>query len=741
VNAPTAGGQLPRWAPPAVLTAIVVLLAMVPLAGNPAFYFWDDSEVAFLPTWHAVGKDLLSGTWPTLRPDLWMGGNLAAEAQFGLWSPVNLTAYVLVALLPDLALAAAVVKSGFMVLLALGTYGLARDYGAAPWPTVAVVSALPVAGFTLYYDASMWSAGLLAFSWLPLFWLVARRTVRGELNPGVVFAVGYLLMTSGSPYGALGAFIVVAAVAVDALVCGNRRGLVRLAVVSACVGLVAAVAFLPFALTVDVGWRESQGLYNDRFYVPDLTMLAATSVPSYLPYITSLKGGGSTVPMTYSAWFVVPLLPWLRWRLLSDRAREFAGLGLVLLTYLALTIGPSNLWLFRFPVRFVEYVWLCVLVVLAVLLSRGIRTDRWRGRLLVTVALALGGTYLAVAARPDLLAIHLVGTGVVLTLIGVGAVVLLRLPRAVPALLVAGTGVLLALQIAWFPENRDLGIWYSPSAVDDLEDYADRYEGPVLQVAADWPLPEDPRVLWDDIRFGSLAAAGGVESISGYTGIGYEHFSETLCLIHNGSTCADAFYAAWAPVGDAVPVDRLVDALGVRTVVVLTSTVPEAADQDLPPEWTLSEVDDYVTVFSRTEPLPWPESRLAATTDGVQVDVVSSTRTVEQLRVTTSAEGGALLFSRLAWPGYTATVDGEQVVVESSSEGLLEVSLPADLVDADVVVQFRVPGYPIAIPLLIVGVTVAAVQAVAVRRASSVRPRHGSASGSRVVIPSTHGTQ
>ena len=705
-------GTKRRWLPPVVLLVLVVLLGLVPVLRTPSFYFWDDSAAVFLPTWRAIGNDLLAGTWPTLRPDLWMGGNWAAEAQFGLWNPVNLLICVTVALLPDLAVAAAVVKISALVLLAFGCYMLAREYGASAWLAVGVASALPFTGFTLYYDAATWIAGLLAFAWTAWFWWGARRCSRGLLNPGVVFVLGYLLMTNGNPYGALGAVFVLAALAVETLLTKNYRGLIRLVVVGVLIGMTAAVTFLPLILTSDEGWRTSSGIANDGFLTPDLSMLAATSSPSALPFIRVWVGSGSTVPVTYSAWFLLPLLSWLDWSALKNRGAELSGLGAFLVMTLAMALGPSQLWLFRWPVRLLPYAFLALVVLLALLLTAGPKTSFWRVRAAVCGGIVLAGFWLAFSAQPDLYVRH--GQGLLLTLVLVAALVavILRRPAFLPALMIAGTFAVMISQVMWSPTNRDVAVWEFPASDEELAAYAGRYEFPVMQIATPALVPPEERpAAWDDLLFGSMPAAAGVESTASYTGIGNSDFSQSMCMNHAGATCGEALTEAFSPGGELVPIPQFVDAFKARTVVVQNALVPDAAVHQVPAGWVLGEQTRRVTVFERTDPVPWPDSRLAATTLGVSVGSASATDTTERLTVSTGDEGGALLFARLAWPGYTVHIDGATVDFNENPEGFLEVALPAGLSEADVTIDFRVPGYSMAVPMLALAVGGAAIQA------------------------------
>src|SRR5207302_10153547 len=126
--------------------------------------------------------------------------------------------------------------------------------------------------------------------------------------------------------------------------------------VGVCVALVVPLVFLPLALTGPVTWRASWGVLNDGALVPTGTDLLALSVPSYLPFIRVFSADGMREPAAYFAWFALPLAPWLDWRVLRKRA--LGGAFVFALVFLALTLGPSALWMFRWPLRLIEYCYL-----------------------------------------------------------------------------------------------------------------------------------------------------------------------------------------------------------------------------------------------------------------------------------------------------------------------------------------------------------------------------------------------
>ncbi len=722
-----AGRRGPVWLPPVVVAVAVVVLGLVPVLRVPAFYFWDDSAAVFLPTWRAAGLDLLAGHWPAFRPDFWMGGNWAVEAQFGLWSPVNLLVMMGTALIGDLVVASVVIKIAFQVLLATGVYALAREYGVRPSIAAAVAIALPFNGFTLYYDTATWIAGLMAFAWTAWFWWATRRCMDGRLSPVAMYVLGYLLVTNGNPYGALGAVIVLGATAVEALVNRNARGFWTIFVTGALVGGTTIAAFLPLVLSSSAGWREASGIFNDGFLVPDLTMLVGSSTPGARPFIRLWAGSGSTVPMAYSAWFLVPLLPWLPWRVLRDECRALSGLAIVGVAYLALTLGPSNLWLFRWPARLLEYVWMVVFLMVAVLVSRGLQTSWWRVRAAASAFVVLFGGWLAYSAVPSLRHAPMVAVHLVLVALLVAAI--LRAPRAVASVMVAGTAIVAVGHAGVAPYNRDVAQWWFPADAAAQRAYQERFDGPIAQVATPDLIPIERRAeagAW--ILFGSMAGGMGVESTSSYTGIGHNEFSRTLCMNHAGATCADALTRLFEPAGAGLQVP-LADALKVRSVVVQNALVPDVAQRAAPVGWSVAERNEWVTVLRRTADLPWPGSRLAAVSEGVTVVDAASTPTEETLRVSTGADDGRLLFARLNWPGYTATLDGQPLPMVKTPEGLLEIEVPAGRTDAPVSVRFEVPGFRFAVPLLAADVVIALglgavwhLRRRAVRRAASASP-------------------
>jgi hypothetical protein len=242
------------------------------------------------------------------------------------------------------------------------------------------------------------------------------------------------------------------------------------------------------------------------------------------------------------------------------------------------------------------------------------------------------------------------------------------------------------------PNNGNVAEYNLPQSRSDLVDrFEGRYEGVTVQVAdfmakPDWLTPDRG---WRDLMVGNMFSVAGVESVNAYSGIGYTAIDAALCLQYNGGTCPNAWSSLWQrPAGS----DRvLADLMNVQTVILERDFVNDA---DTPPGWSITDRTSYVTVFSRDEPLEFPEGRVSATGSAVEVtadEVVG--KTAETVRFDSgSGDDRSIVFARLAWPGYSATIGGEPIPVAAGPAGLLEITVPPDIDGGELRIAFTPPG-------------------------------------------------
>jgi hypothetical protein len=704
---------------PLAMCALVSMLALLPLVRDPWFYYNDDAATQILPMWHSLGERIRAGSWPPLLDvRSWMGGNLAVETLFGVWNPANAALWVAVSLTPHLAVSATVVRIVAFTLLSVGFYGLCREYGAARWASGVVATALPFCGPLFYFDAAKWPAAMLAFVWIPFLWLAARRMVRGTTNAWWVFVLGALAVTAGNPYTTLAVCVLLPALQIETAVGRRWRALRRLALVSVAIAGVAPLVYLPLLLSAQVTWRAPLALGYSGVLTPHLRDVVSLSIPGYVPAIPAVTGAA-----VYLCWFALPLAAWLDWGVLRRRWRQLMGPLVVASVFLLMARGPSELWMFRWPLRVLHYSYLGMAIGFAVLLSAGLRVRPLRLRLPSMAGLFLLDVLIMTVLAHDSRALLRDATSLCLVaLLGAAAVWAWHRHGSwwLSVTLQAGTVAAFAFQVFWFLGDHGAIPYYFPASPAEMRaHFAHRYRGEVLQIADTDRIgpPDGSRAAWRDLLPGNLYRPAEVEAIGSYTGMGFATFARTLCMNQTGSTCAAAYDALWHQVPEArVP---LADLLRLSTVVVQRKLI----ERPLPPQgWAVTARNERVTILRRMVPPAWPDGRLSWTSPDVRVLANSAPDDRhEVVRFDRAGPGpGRLVFARLVWPGYRARIGAVTAAVREGPGGLLEVDLPARVPSGLLDLTWRPPGYSAGVALATAGCSMAILLGLLQRRDGAV---------------------
>jgi hypothetical protein len=114
--------------------------------------------------------------------------------------------------------------------------------------------------------------------------------------------------------------------------------------------------------------------------------------------------------------------------------------------------------------------------------------------------------------------------------------------------------------------------------------------------------------------------------------------------------------------------------------------------------------DPLSWILERTTPRPAQPGRVVASPGVTVTGATPSSDTAESMTVT-SPSSGSVVFSRLLWPGYTATLDGRPVQVDSIKGVFVTVRLPAGTHGARLALSFRPPGTTLGLALAAGGAT------------------------------------
>ncbi|MGW4774644.1 hypothetical protein ACWEO2_42255 [Nocardia sp. NPDC004278] len=686
-----------RWG---AITAsgVVAGYAMVLLA-NARHFYTDDTESQYGPMWVMLGRQLRAGHFPALVPWEWMSGNYSME-EAGLYNPPQLLVDLIAPSVDNLALYVTVVKLIFSIIAALGVYRICLVYGARPqWAAVAGV-AFPLSGWFLFFDEASWATSLTGTAWMVHAWASAVGYTRGRSGPIPVFVFLYLAISVQYVFPAVESALMIVAVAVGEVIYQRRWAPpLRLLLAAGCAGLAGLETYLPGMLSSPVTWRGNERILNDPFLTVPWSESLNASLPSTVPAFTGWWGYVQPLPMVYIAWFVIPALAFIDWRAARASARELSGVALFATAVLMWCAGPGRIGPLRWPARVLPMVALALLVLVCVLLSRYGSFAHWRRRG-VAAGVLIGLLFVrSFSADPHDVLRHLVAAAVVAA-IGAAAVWLVR-TRGV------AVGCVLTI-VSMFP----IAYWQVHSAPPTPMSYGfperrsemtatfPHFDGVTLQLADRALLRGDDRSLagaYGSLSFGNYAKNMGLDYVNAYTPIGYAAFSAILCMGWDGSTCPDAYRRAFDI--ESSTGRTIVDLMKVDRVVLQRAQYPEAGDHPAPPGWKWVDYpghEHYIWVLERESGPISTKNGLIADTSGVTATSAERTSLTSRIRVT-SANGGRVVFARLAWPGYRATLDGRDIPYHMVAKTFVAVDIPAGTNSSELILTWRPPGWKVGI--------------------------------------------
>lgn len=659
---------------------IGVFSTLLPYALKPGFYFLDDKQHYFLPHARDIGAMLHRGEFPWLSLNIWQAGNYVVEFQHGLFNPLNLALHYLIFPVLDQPLAAMLWAMPLVVLTAVGAFLLALRLGATPG--FALVAALCASSnnYLLYWNAASWHLALSSFPWFLLATWVAlspRRTA-GRLV-GLAACV-YLGFTSGFPQGMVALLVMGVVLFIVRGALGRCWRYACVDAVSMTAGaLMAAPAFLPLAIALGQSARSS-GVFSLNVLVPELADVLNLSTPSF---VTLLTFGSPSLPHMstaaeyYVAWFMLPLIIVLRPAWAQLRRPEFMVCVGVALVLLLASLGPEQLGPLRWPLRFVPFFQVLALVVFLGLLGRAAPWQLSRRSLVGAVAILLLGFLLAWQQAPRQGSLHVI---FLLTCLGglAGFLLLARLrPLFAAPWLGVSAAVVFALTHVYYDQNAFWQDWDAPRrAIDapahDLNRGNDEVRYDFRAAHIELPVRMSELV---EHRSGSIPLLEGRQSINGYSPVGHGALSRAFCMDDFGGTCPRALIELLSE--DPASGRLLADLMRVDRVLLGTRDPQRLAHTPLLAGWDRVRDGRYITVFERRlAPLPGSVSH---TPPGIEVrSAIRSGATHEYLTIAAAPDspGGRLMFARLWWPGYRATLDGVPVPVEPYRGFLVSVNLP-----------------------------------------------------------------
>ncbi len=189
-----------------LLHLIVVVLTLLALCMDPWFFLRDDGLSHCVAGFREIVRLCGDGTFPLITERSWCSGALAAEYQFGVFSPVQM-ALVLAVFSWDIPFqyGAAAFFCAYALILATGSYVLARSYRVSPPLATMVALTATLNGWIVIWGIN-WLPATAAFAWVPWVWWSMHRLSQSTRKLPWTVLVGLMValtVLAGFPFTVL----------------------------------------------------------------------------------------------------------------------------------------------------------------------------------------------------------------------------------------------------------------------------------------------------------------------------------------------------------------------------------------------------------------------------------------------------------------------------------------------------------------------------------------------------------
>ena len=740
----------------------------------PRFFWVDDEQAQFVPTFHWFGRHLSGIRPPLMAPGLGASGNFVADPQYGVYDPAHWLISWGISRFDRLNLATWLLCGLAVMILGLGVWAVLSTYRCPPPLAAAVCLGVASTGFFLWFGSSWWPL-IWSTAWLP--WLWYGLASKGRAGVVVTGVSAYMIIVAGYPYNYVFAGVIVIAQLTERGLSRGWPGLrarditMRLlagvgGVLAGAPTLLSALQMLPFS-SRNFG---STALGNSGTFIvnlADVLIGGSTLTPGVSQY---WDGTLVLAPVAATAAFALPAIALISWGRVWRRPGIITA-GLLLAVATVATQSPTSVGPLRYPFRYLTVVGLCLPMLVALGLTHAPKVTKHR--LACAGGLLVVQLVLAVFRAPALASWHLVALVVGLVAVATAAIVAstigsatpnhVQVRRAIVALapfalvLTSFGGAVVGERSAESAQARfesagglpHSGVparsilmrpeWGSNVADFRRQSLLTNTEVTVLAWKDDLAAP---RSGWGSgVLVGNANLFADLQTGAGYTAAAQSEWVGRACIDFIGQYqpnegCVDRILATVPAIGGRAWID-----LVSSDEVLLSPATPAELRAHFEGLWIPA---GPIGTFGYQRYLRSPSARLAGRVTATTGDVIAldasagsggpafGGKLFESYVVTTGQAGGSLVMRVPYWPGLRATIGGRSLPVAAVEGTLTSVALPPALDRATVRVEFRPIGERILLPCFAVAILLIGLAAVACgpRSGAEVAPKPDAGQGS-----------
>lgn len=679
------------------------------LHGDYYLFYRDDFQTEYMPAFHEIARLLKIGQFPLITDRLWDGGALLVNYKFGILNPVCLFLIWIISFIPDLGQAAALYVIAHYAIYSSGIYYLCKQLNYKTGPALVATSVAASSFWLLYWGGITWIAALVSLAWLP--WGLATLVVvyrNPHWLPLGSLAVAMPLV-SGWPTTTLSVMIIFVLIALGAL---QRCYLeIRASGYTTCKDVI--LRYLPFSssslrsspphyVTQD-GWLEGRrlllvcvcgvggfllampALLPLFFYISEestrwvgldttwsvnLENLLTLNLPK-LTILWNVFGKTEFVVLNYAytGWFLTILFFSVEWKKLN---RPTTKCFLILLAVFTALCMIPQFWQFRYNFRFLPFWHLALGLLAGWVLNQELRHVRltWRG-----ITLGLGVPFFLAFCHMPTYWYGNPSFPFFLAILVIMVAALQREGKTGHLVFVFGQVFFLFYALMIF-RNDQLPLWPGPTqlakqeASNGNEIFLYSMNPPVSSISQE---EAGDAFFWNHIMYGNSGLFYGRTTINGYSNLLTRGFTKNFCFDYIGQSCPEISDKLMAL--DEMTHLPFLDLLKVQRVTSLDTYTHdfETASGTL---WQKDTSSTSYTSFTRSSKLADLPGSISWIEHPMAITLVSQTAREESYTISNPGTDNQILFARAWYPGMSAELNGEKILLTPYRDLLPLLRLP-----------------------------------------------------------------
>lgn len=665
-----------------VLSSIVLSLIIIIMCNSydSSFFFVDDAQNEFLPFMREIGRIWLSGEVPFILKDTFIGSNTLIDIHRAIFLPQNIILSILSVKINNMLYIANLSALINMVIISFSSIKLAGVLGINRYYGYIMAILFNISPVFLYFYLPSWWNGAIGHAWFiasfaSLFLLRKEVSVYSLL----INAISVIsLMLSGWPHAVVAYAVICFILCAEKLYNREYRFLVGFIVLNLSIVLIVVPNYSEYVISSSLIDRNPVFGNFQNFLAVNLNQLVISFNPVYHSFMNTFGGYRLTkIPFGYSSIYVLFVFCIVDYKkLFNNRDKVFLSLSILGLFLLSQT--PSAFGPLRWPLRFVPFFSIVIIVFSVLLISEGMVFNK--KRVVIFSSILVISSLLSFFSQEDELTKNFVVQVIFLCVTLSYVFIVKRFPRFNNVSGIVYSYFCLALMLS--VQHSVIGYMPTPSIHNTISMENNYSKGGYILSLTNG---RDPKDHIEDLHSAQYLAYG-IKSINGASPVGNKELSKLLI-----TRFSQAYFDVEQTIKNLSKKYEdhcFYDYFNIDVVVLNRNEMNDSIKEDLLNcGFRHKDVrNQFVDYFIRDDVSL--DAGLSFSDSLSKIDRIIKNSYNEEEYVVTPIGNTKAIFSRAYWYGYKAYINGKEIPV-TNFNGLVSVDIDKVFADKDIILKLK----------------------------------------------------